>query len=205
MDFEDFVTSQSPPPARILEVGCGTGELAHALAKRGFDITAIDPEAPEGAIFRRARLEEFSEEEPFEAVVASRSLHHVEDLVTGLDKIHSHLHTSGKLMLNEFAWDRMDDRTARWYRSQVDKPGNENESLLPENFPDAWVAEHEGLHDSVTMRETLDRFFALAAFEWVPYIAEHYLKHPDLMEKEQQLIASGDINAVGFRYVGIRS
>lgn len=107
-------------PCRILEVGCGTGELALTLAARGHQITAIDPEAPDGTIFRRVALEEYSDTNLFDAVVASRSLHHVNDLAAGLEKIHSLLEDDGVLILNEFAWDRMDDATARWYLGRED-------------------------------------------------------------------------------------
>src|SRR4051794_41931627 len=32
-----------PPPARVLEVGAGRGELAAALRDAGYDVVAIDP------------------------------------------------------------------------------------------------------------------------------------------------------------------
>lgn len=76
--------------------------------------------------------------------------------------------------------------------------------MRPGKFLDAWIAEHEGLHDSMTMRRTLDDLFQLKVFEWIPYIAEDYLKRPDLINEERELIRSGDINPLGFRYVGIR-
>jgi 2-polyprenyl-3-methyl-5-hydroxy-6-metoxy-1,4-benzoquinol methylase len=90
VDVAGFVASHlGPPPARVLEVGCGNGDLARALAARGYEMTAIDPEAPDGDIFRRASLEDFNEAGPFDAVVAVRSLHHVHDLEGGVRKIHS--------------------------------------------------------------------------------------------------------------------
>jgi SAM-dependent methyltransferase len=55
---EEFVLGQiGDSPTRVLEVGCGEGELALALARAGHSVTAIDPRAPEGPIFRRARIE----------------------------------------------------------------------------------------------------------------------------------------------------
>src|SRR3712207_7759132 len=51
---EEFVLAQiGDPPARVLEVGCGEGELARTLARAGHSVTPIDSRAPEGPIFQR--------------------------------------------------------------------------------------------------------------------------------------------------------
>ena len=114
--FSEFLSSRLPaPPARVLEVGCGRGELAQALADRGFEIVAIDPDAPEGPIFLRVGLEDFADPRGFDAVVASVSLHHIEDLAGALDKIASFLPQGGVLALEEFAKERLAGATARWY------------------------------------------------------------------------------------------
>jgi len=140
----DFVLSQlPPPPARLLEVGCGEGELARALAERGYDVVAIDPEAPEGPIFRRTTIEAFDERGRFDGVVASLSLHHVHDLGAALDKLRRL--SDGPLILNEHAWDRL-------------------EPMTPE-----WEEEHEGLHGYGAMRAELDARFEEQFFEWRPY------------------------------------
>jgi ubiquinone/menaquinone biosynthesis C-methylase UbiE len=142
----EFVLSQLPrPPQRLLEVGCGGGELANALDAAGYDVVAIDPEAPEGRIFRRTTIEAFNEPGPFDAVVASRSLHHVEDIGGVLDKLVRLLTDGGPLILNEFAWDR-------------------REPMTPE-----WEEEHAGLHGYGTMRAELDARFAERFFEWRTY------------------------------------
>lgn len=130
----------------MLEIGCGKGELALALAGRGYDLVAIDPEAPEGEIFRRTTIEEFDDPGPFDAVVASRSLHHVHDLGGMLDKLVRL--SDGPLILNEFAWDR-------------------REPMTPE-----WEEEHAGLHGYGTMRAELDARFEERFFEWRPYSAD---------------------------------
>jgi SAM-dependent methyltransferase len=143
-DFTHFVLSQLPPtPARVLEVGCGEGELARALAAEGYEFVAIDPEAPEGPIFRRTTIEAFDEPGPFDAVVASLALHHVEDLGGVLDKLVRLLR--GPLILNEHAWDRL-------------------EPMTPE-----WEEEHAGLHGYGAMRAELDARFDERFFEWRPY------------------------------------
>ena len=38
-----FVLQASPPPGRVLDVGCGTGVLAARLAGLGYDVTGLDP------------------------------------------------------------------------------------------------------------------------------------------------------------------
>ena len=112
---EEFVLGQiGDPRARVLEVGCGEGELARTLARAGHSVTAIDPRAPAGTIFRRVRIEEFSDTGPFDYVVAILSLHHVEDLGKVLDKIANLLRAGGTLIVVEFAWDRFDEATVEW-------------------------------------------------------------------------------------------
>jgi 2-polyprenyl-3-methyl-5-hydroxy-6-metoxy-1,4-benzoquinol methylase len=89
-------------------VGCGRGELALALAGAGYDVIAVDPEAPEGPIFRQTAIEDLDEPGPFDAVVASFSLHHVHDLDGVLDQLHGLLGPEGVVILDEFGWDLLD-------------------------------------------------------------------------------------------------
>ena len=54
---EEFVLGQiGDAPTRVLEVGCGEGELARAVARAGHSVIAIDPRAPEGAPFDAVRV-----------------------------------------------------------------------------------------------------------------------------------------------------
>ena len=143
-ELKAFVLSQlAPPPRRVLEVGCGDGELALGLAEAGYDVVAIDPEAPDGEIFRRTTIEAFAEPGPFDAAVASLSLHHVHDLGGVLDKLVRLLR--GPLIVNDFAWERL-------------------EPMTPE-----WEEEHAGLHTYAAMRPELDARFDERFFEWRPY------------------------------------
>jgi SAM-dependent methyltransferase len=38
-----FIASRCPPPARVLDVGCGTGALAGRLAGVGYEVVGLDP------------------------------------------------------------------------------------------------------------------------------------------------------------------
>ncbi len=206
--FFEFLSARLPaPPARVLEVGCGRGELAHALAERGFDVTAIDPNAPDGPIFQPVGLEGFSDAHGFDAVVASVSIHHIEDLAGAVDKIASFLPRGGVLALEEFAKERLAGATARWYyhqRRALAEAGRDD--TVPEDF-DEWEqqskAGHADIHPVSEIRAELERRFAERFVEWTPYLYSHRLD--DAVEPlERHLIAEGSIDATGLWYVGER-
>jgi SAM-dependent methyltransferase len=194
MDFAPFVLARlRPPPARILEIGCGSGELARALSAARYEVVAVDPEAPEGEQFRRVSFEDFDEPGPFDAIVASRSLHHIHDLGAALDKVVGLLAEDGALLLDEFAWDRMDDATAEWYYTRRNEPVR--------GWRERWEKEHDGLHTHEAMRGALDERFDERSFAWLPYL--HRDADADIEEIEERLlIEEGTIQATGFRYVG---
>ena len=69
------------PPARVLEIGCGPlGGFVPMLLTAGYAATGIDPEAPEGADFRRVAFEDYQLTRPADAIIACTSLHHVADM-----------------------------------------------------------------------------------------------------------------------------
>ncbi len=193
-ELSDVVAEWVPAGARLLEVGCGNGQLALALMRAGYDVTAIDPLAPEGEPFRRVALEEFAPDGAFGAVVARRSLHHVADLGAALDRIVAMLPPGGLLVIGEFAWDRMDEPTAHWY-GRVS--GGQHDCHAH------WGEEHAGLHGHADMARELAPRFRERSFRWTPYLARE-LGRPELEPEEIELIDAGEIQAIGFEYVGER-
>ena len=204
--FHAFALAHLPSaPARVLEVGCGNGELALALADDGYDVTAIDPRAPEGAIFRATRLEDFDDADGFDAVLASVSLHHVESLDAAFAKIASLLRPDGILVLEEFAKERITGGTARWYFHQRQALSALNDDPhLSDDF-DAWLDEwhtrHDEVHTLTDLRRALDARFVERHVEAGPYLYDHWL-HDTVEPVERALVDAGAIEAVGFRYFG---
>jgi SAM-dependent methyltransferase len=204
--FSEFAQEHLPaPPARVLDVGCGQGELTTALAAAGYDVLGIDPVAPHGDRFRRLKLEDLDDAERFDAVVASYALHHLRDLEASLDKVAGLLSPGGTLLVDEFGWDRLDEPTLDWLygqrralaaAGQGESPGSRDELWRD------WQADYAGLHGFAALRSALDARFDERTFEWVPFL-HRKLKGFATEVLEQALIDGGALTALGFRYVGV--
>jgi hypothetical protein len=185
----------------VLEVGCGyEGGVAPGLAAAGHDVLAIDPHAPEGPLYRRIALEDLDDPGPFDAVVAGRVLHHVHPLGPALDKL---ARLAPLLILDEFAWNHMDEPTVAWYEGQhrlLVAAGCE-----PKGPPDLaeWRSRHADLHPYETLRREIDPRYRERHVEWRPYFYR-WLGGPATESLEEGLIAAGAIRPIGFRLVGVR-
>jgi SAM-dependent methyltransferase len=204
--FLDFAREHLPaPPARVLEVGCGQGELTTALHVSGYEPLGIDPRAPEGDLFRRMLLEDLDPEEgPFDGVVASFSLHHVRDLEHGLDRIVELLRPGGMLVLDEFGWDLADEPTLDWMYGQQRALAAAGEGEAPgslEELRAEWEAEHLGLHRFDALRAAVGARFEERVFSRRPFLYR-LLGGVATEVLEQALIDAEAIQALGFRYAG---
>ena len=168
VDFKDYALSQlEPPPGRILEVGCGhEGGVAPALAAAGYDVLAIDPAAPDGPLYRRVTLEELEDPGPFDAVVAGRVLHHVHLLGATLDKLAT---LAPLLVLDEFAWNHMDEPTVDWYESQRRLLAAAGQDPHGPHDIGEWREQHADLHPYETLRAEVDARYEERDFAWRPY------------------------------------
>ena len=69
---------------------------------------------PRGQRYRRVDFEQLEPAGPADAIVASRSLHHVGDLARVAERISAALRPGGALVVAEWAWEHFDGDTARW-------------------------------------------------------------------------------------------
>ena len=204
--FLDFARAYLPsPPARVLDVGCGQGDLTTALAVDGYDVLGIDPVAPQGDRFRRIRLEDLEPDEgPFDAVVASHSLHHIRDLGQALDRVVGLLRPGGALVLDEHGWDLADEETLDWLYNQRRTLAAAGQGEAPaslETLRDEWAAQHVGLHGFEALRSEVDARFDERAFVRAPFFYR-LLGGVATEVLEQALIDAGAIQALGFCYAG---
>jgi SAM-dependent methyltransferase len=176
-----------PPPARVLDVGCGDAESTRWLASRGYQPLGLDPRAPDEPGFRRGRLEGFRADPPFEAAVALRSLHHVHDLGAAMESLAGALEPGGRLVIFEFAIEAIDDRALRW----------SGERGL--TTPATRAAAPEVLTRAV-VREALESRFEELLAEPAPYLA-HEGERPEHEPEEAAAIAAGELAPAGIRLV----
>lgn len=195
-----FVRAALPaPPARVLEVGAGAGELAAMLTGAGYDVVAIDPAAQSPAV-RAVALHEVDEPAAsFDAAVAVVSLHHVQPLGESLLRLGELVRPGGVLIVDEFDVERFDERAASWLMEHRRKAGHETHS-----DPQAIVADLRGhLHSLDRIRAALDEWFDLGEPVRGAYLHRWELP-PALRDPEEELIAGGHLPAVGARIVGTR-
>jgi SAM-dependent methyltransferase len=217
-----------PAPLRLLEVGCGRGDLAVRLQSLGYAVTALDlaPEAIGHA--RAAGLDAVEADflaydaEPVDVVLFSRSLHHIHPLERAVARAAALTRPGGLVVGEEFARERIDAETAAW---QADVEALLGEvGLLPEiegspaDDPLARWREHHSRHDPplATGADMLAaigwRFDLLHVDERVPY---HYRyaadRLPDtglgvrlarlLLEVERRRLSESSRPWAGLRFV----
>ena len=192
--------SLPPPPARVLEVGAGDGELAQALRTDGYDVLAIDPD-PRGADVRQVALLELDEPlASFDAALAVTSLHHVEPLEASIERLANVLEPGGVLVVDEFDVGAFDERAAEWWLRQRRALGG-----APEKSAAELVAEHRAhLHPLTRIVAALDPYFEVGTPVYGPYLYRWNLGE-HLRDDEVDAIAREEIPAVGARLVARRA
>lgn len=121
----EFLTSQVSAGAAILEVGCGEGHLAAKLLISGYRVLGVDSE-PHAINQARARQvpailatwPEFNSS-PVDAVVFTRSLHHMEPLTRSVKRARDLLKLNGLFLVEDFAYEEANEQTIRWFKGVI--------------------------------------------------------------------------------------
>ena len=176
-------------------MGCGVeGGVAPNLAAAGYEPLAIDPHAPEGPWYRQITLGDLDDPGPFVAAVCGRVLHHLEPLGPALDRLAG---LAPLVVVDEFAWDRIDDRAVAWYGAQFAATADPR---APDDLG-AWLERNSHhLHAGETVVAALDERYERRLLETRPYLCR-WLRSGHA--EEERLIAAGDLPAIGWRYVGV--
>jgi SAM-dependent methyltransferase len=181
-----FVDEQLDPPARILDAGAGDGELATLLSARGHDVVAIDlaPGAPHVGV---GDVAAFRDEEPFDAIVFARSLHHLAEPERSLANATSLLRPGGRLFVDEFFWDEAGRPEAELIHDTLAllvATGHVRKPIEPALGGDQlawWQARHRamGVHTGAQMEAWLAAVGQVTWREHVPFVARYLAGYLD--------------------------
>jgi SAM-dependent methyltransferase len=230
----DFIKRFLPDGrSRILEVGCGAGELAARLSKDGHAILAIDTDPESVAAVRTlgvdARVATWPnfDEDCFDAVLFTRSLHHIHPLSESIQRAANSLTDSGRIIVEDFAYESADEKTLRWFRSAIRSFEGSGLLTVSDDFVEsvlsksetlkAWRQNHEReLHTAgeinAQLGETLGRVIREDAAYYFRYIARAITgtENRDAVlqafaKQEETLSADGLIVSLGRRFVATRT
>ena len=183
-----FVESHLPSGATILEVGCGAGHVAAQLSKRGFDVIGIDSDKEIVSQARHLNIRIISANWPdidvdrVDAVVFTRSLHHISPLPEAISKAQNVLKSDGKILVEDFAFHDADLAALEWFLTVLrSRKGRELVSASPNDFVttlvnasnvlNAWRQDHDhDLHTADEMALAIGAVFNIREIQHTPYL-----------------------------------
>ena len=217
---------------RVLEIGCGTGELAARLSQDSCAVIAIDSDRDSVAAARRlgvkARVATWPDFDDghFDAVLFTRSLHHIHPLHESVKHAADSLADGGRIIVEDFAYESADEKTLRWFASAIrflqaaglQVEGDEclNKVLSKTETLNAWRQNHEReLHTAAEIGAQLEKVLDHVIKDEAPYYFRYLAgaivatEKRDaivraLAEQEADLAADGSIVALGRRFVAER-
>ncbi len=229
-DMVEWVSSRVSPGQRVLEIGCGDGALIEQIAKNVACIAVgADPVGIANDIVRAVPFETL-DEAPFDVIVSSVALHHLEDRLAATEALRRLSRPGTVFLVREFDWTEIDMRTNRWWFEQrpllprlteqhhhddEHNHGNHNhgnhnhgDHQVPATFEEflaQWTNHMTG--HIMSWAEVLELVQA-AGFETTEERVTAWMFRNDLSDdhkdEEERLAAAGLINLVGRRWEGIR-
>jgi SAM-dependent methyltransferase len=229
----DFIKRFLPSKCRrILEVGCGTGELAARLSNDGYSVVAIDSDNDSVAATRRLHVDARIATWPnfaggqFDAILFTRSLHHIHPLAESIKHAAGSLVEGGLIIVEDFAYESADEKTLHWFASALrlleatgllSADESLNKLLSKTETLEVWRENHEAeLHTAakieLQLEEVLGRVTredAAYYFRYVSNVIGATTKREAILqafaEQEETLVADSSIVALGRRFVIARA
>ena len=168
--------------ADVLEVGCGTGEVARELMARGHHVIGIDADSDAVAAAKANGVDAVLSRWPafggwgvFDAVIFTRSLHHIDPLPGAVDRAADLLHPGGLLVVEDFAYGDMDPEVLRAFALRLRDLAVTDEFLAgirdAADPATAWHYAHSHeLHRWSRMKKAIARRFQITREETAPYL-----------------------------------
>lgn len=225
-----FIAAHLPSRAALIEVGCGAGHVAVELQNRGYQILGVDSDEEaitqargRGVPVVQASWTAFASA-PVDAVVFTRSLHHIHPLQEAVGKAGELLKPTGTLLVEDFAFDGVDTVTIGWFLKVL---GSRTARRLIAPVPDEFVTkllaagnpvtewdqshDHE-LHTIAAMTQAIAERFSIKEAQSVPYLYRYLVpvlpETPEaavfvekIFREETRLGERGELTLIGRRIV----
>ena len=162
----------------------------------------------------------------FDAVLFTRSLHHIHPLDESVARAAKSLTEGGRIIVEDFAYDSVDEKTLRWFRTAIRSLEATGQLIVGDEFLEkilaktetfnAWQQCHEhDLHTAAEIGAQLERIFDRVIKEDAPYYFRYIAgaippsdKRDVILqafaEQEEIMAANGSIVPLGRRFVAMR-
>jgi SAM-dependent methyltransferase len=149
-NFAQALLQHVPKRAKILEIGCGEGQLTQLLRDAGCDVTPLDPKPRAPFDVFEVHFEDFeAPPQSFDCIATQLVLHHAGNLDVFLDKAQRLLRADGVLAIDDYGWERQsDDVTREWRDERRDLHTSQTMlEALHNGFTQVYYADHAYFHD----------------------------------------------------------
>lgn len=191
---EDLIALLDPKEnERILDVGCGSGQLTSKIRERAKDVTGIDKSPEMIAVakskfknihFEIADAANFAFREKFDSIFSNATLHWVTDYLAAIHCMYQNLKTNGRIVL-EFGGKGNIQTIENQLKGSLAKRGHSRACKIEQwYFPSIgeYALALESVGFRVLMAQHFDRMTELAdeqsgIKDWVTMFAEKFFHH----------------------------